>query len=145
MIRQSWKEFVEKLKDKKFEPLPKNIFSSDDYEEERTKRFKEEYECTWVKNSQYDRAYYLCAEYYYETEKYDREICSFINEHDEAIPINCHENELVQKNSIAWWKYINLICDREQIDKETWNSARKDACRLSWNGLQKWNERRYIK
>lgn len=40
MLRKSFKEFYEELKSKKFEPLPPNVMSSDDFEEALRDRYK---------------------------------------------------------------------------------------------------------
>lgn len=95
----------------------------------------------WHTNPLYEKAYNLWAKYYYETEKYDRLVCSIINEYGEAMPTNYSENALVQHNSKYWWEYIHKISIQEKIDKDTFKDARNTACRLNWKGLQDWNNR----
>lgn len=106
--------------------------------------FKKEYLAIWVTNPLYDKAYDLWCEYYYETEKYDRSICSHINKYGIFIPTTHEENRLVQYNSRKWWGYINKIRLQNKIDDKTWQDAKMNAIRLSYIGLEEWNERRNI-
>jgi hypothetical protein len=41
VIKRPFKEFIEELKNKKFEPLPSNVMGSDDFEEKLREEYQE--------------------------------------------------------------------------------------------------------
>ncbi|WP_145413483.1 hypothetical protein [Paenibacillus xylanexedens] len=88
-------------------------------------------------NEIYEHALIKWLEYYYQTEVYDRRVCSGFNEKTQsAIPLNTVEHTDINRNAKRLMnKTVIEIRDRE-IDEDIWRSARNEAARYTHNKVE---------
>jgi len=70
--------------------------------------------------------------YYYQTEVYDRRICSGFNDKTQsAIPLNTVEYTDINRNAKRLMNKIVAELRDKEIDEDTWMAARNEAARYS--------------
>lgn len=76
-------------------------------------------------------------EYYYQTEVYDRRICSGFNDKTQsAIPLNTVEYTDISRNAKRFMNKIVADLRDKEIDEDTWRTARNEAARYSHNRIE---------
>lgn len=76
-------------------------------------------------------------EYYYETEVYDRRICSGFNEKTQsAIPLSTVEYTDINRNAKRLMNKIVAELRDKEIDEDIWRTARNEAARYSHNKVE---------
>ncbi len=84
------------------------------------------------------RSFWLWVCYYYHSELYDRSVCSGTHfETGDGIPINSNERILIERNARMNFNKIIYLKAYHGIHDDTWNSAKHDASRYSFEGLEK--------
>jgi|GEM_PF-5608704 len=80
----------------------------------------------------YEHAFVKWLEYYYQTEIYDRRICSGFNEKiQSAIPLSTVEYTDINRNAKRFMNKIVAEFRDKEIDEDTWRAARYEAARYS--------------
>ncbi|MCR8641378.1 hypothetical protein NV379_01795 [Paenibacillus sp. N1-5-1-14] len=97
------------------------------------RQFEEDYNMEFITpNPHYEYSYKKWLEYYYQTELYDRKICTGFNEKTgDAVPTSTVEYTDINRNAKRLMNVI--VCDfRDKgIEKSTWISARCEASKYS--------------
>jgi hypothetical protein len=100
--------------------------------------FKQEYISEWVEYDKYEKAVKLWVEYYYDTELYDRGICSGRSERDEtAIPVNSWEHGMISRNAQTLYKASLEKARNNEIDDATWKAAKNAVAKYSPAEIEK--------
>lgn len=99
-------------------------------------KFKREYLARWIGSEVYENAYKLCVQYEYKCEQYDRSICTLFDEDGFAVPKSTSEHRQMYSNAISKQDYLRSERKRLGIDNKTWQEARKEVNRLSFDRLE---------
>ncbi|WP_091017664.1 MULTISPECIES: hypothetical protein [Paenibacillus] len=80
----------------------------------------------------YEYAFIRWLEYYYQTEVYDRRVCSGYDEKTQsAIPLSTAEYIDINRNAKRLMNKIVAELRNKEIDEDTWRAARNEVARYS--------------
>lgn len=88
-------------------------------------------------DERYEYAFIKWIEYYYQTEVYDRRICSGFNQKTKsAIPLSAVEYTDMNRNAKRLLNKIVTELRDKEIDEDTWRTARNEAAKYSHNKVE---------
>lgn len=101
--------------------------------------FEREYFSKWIEpDPKYELAFKSWLEYYYQTELYDRRICSGIDtKTGNAMPTSTVEYIDINRNAKRLMNGIILELRDKEIDDKTWKRARDAASKYSHCEVEK--------